>query len=96
MKARGRHVTTQISGAWAPRKRGPGRPQTRTILTAARAGRKGPTSRSPLLLGISLHRLHPVGDEIGAPLQLHLYLRLGGVHLLVVRLDRVVPAPRQR
>src|SRR5205807_9217302 len=33
-----------------------------------------------------------VRNEIGAPLQLHLDLRRGGVHLLVIRLDRVVAA----
>src|SRR5437667_2901109 len=48
-----------------------------------------------LLLGVAFHRLDQVGDEIGAPLQLHLDLGLGGVHLLVVRLDRVVAAGAQ-
>src|SRR5207237_6812140 len=45
-----------------------------------------------LLLGVPLHRLHQVRSEIGAPLHLHLDLRRGGVHLLVIRPDRVVAA----
>src|SRR5213596_1614342 len=45
-----------------------------------------------LLLGVAFHRLDQVGDEIGAPLQLHLDLGLGGAHLLVIGLDGVVAA----
>src|SRR2546422_9134986 len=45
-----------------------------------------------LLFGVALHRFDEVGDEVGAPLQLHLDLRSCRVHLLVVGLNRVVAA----
>src|SRR2546428_4478592 len=48
-----------------------------------------------LLFGVALHRFDEVGDEVGAPLQLHLDLRSCRVHLLVVGLNRVVAAARR-
>src|SRR6266511_22943 len=81
-------------------RRGQGSVRRGHLLEAAaldRAGELGARLRhlgedGLLLLRVALHRLHQVGDQIGAPLQLHLDLRLGGVHLLVVGLDRVVAA----
>src|SRR3989454_10608541 len=49
-----------------------------------------------LLLRVSLHRFHEIRNQVRAPLQLHLDLRLSGVHLLVVRLDRVVATPPEQ
>jgi len=48
-----------------------------------------------LLLGIALDRADQVRDQVGASLQLHLDLLLRGLRLLVVLLDRVIPAPAE-
>src|SRR5213594_4352914 len=40
-------------------------------------------------------RLDQVGDEVSAPLQLDFDLRGGGIHLLVIGLNRVVAATRR-
>src|SRR5207237_5696435 len=45
--------------------------------------------------GIALDRFNEIRNQVRAPLQLHLDLRLGGIHLFVVGLDRVVAAPAQ-
>ena len=36
-----------------------------------------------LFLGESLHRLHQVGNQVGAPLQLHVHLGPRGLHILI-------------
>ena len=49
-----------------------------------------------LLVGQALHRRDEVRDELGSTLQLDFDLARGGARLLVERLDRVVPARRER
>jgi hypothetical protein len=47
------------------------------------------------VLRISLHGVDQIRDQIRAALELHRDLALRGVRLLVERLYRVIPAPRQ-
>jgi hypothetical protein len=49
-----------------------------------------------LVLGIALHRVHEVGNEIRATLQLNFDLTLRRRGLLVQRLNAVVTARRER